>query len=223
MSVEDNRVGPLYQHVFPPAMAPTLSFVGLPWKVRAERAAPSGRRRMRRCHVAMNLCCCVVLPASVHNRRALQRVAGLVLLWQAFNGNPALHCGPCSPCLQIIPFPQFELQSRWIAQVLAGSAALPSHQVRTGLLPLPITRSSPLGLLPSCPTWRPPAQGSCLVHDVPFVMSILVWLIFSTCPLQEMEQQTAQFYASLAAAGIPPRYTHRQSGDVQWCVLVQPL
>lgn len=29
VTVEDNRVGPLYQHVFPPAAAPTLSFIGL--------------------------------------------------------------------------------------------------------------------------------------------------------------------------------------------------
>lgn len=27
------RVSPLYQHIFPPSAAPTLSFVGLPWKV----------------------------------------------------------------------------------------------------------------------------------------------------------------------------------------------
>ncbi|KAK6947601.1 Flavin monooxygenase-like, partial [Dillenia turbinata] len=33
VNVDDNRVGPLYQHVFPPALAPWLSFVGLPWKV----------------------------------------------------------------------------------------------------------------------------------------------------------------------------------------------
>nr|GMD95976.1 flavin-containing monooxygenase FMO GS-OX-like 4 [Ipomoea batatas] len=33
VSVDDNRVGPLYKHVFPPALAPGLSFVGLPWKV----------------------------------------------------------------------------------------------------------------------------------------------------------------------------------------------
>ncbi|KAK9148068.1 hypothetical protein Scep_006825 [Stephania cephalantha] len=31
--VEDNRVGPLYQHVFPPTLAPWLSFIGLTWKV----------------------------------------------------------------------------------------------------------------------------------------------------------------------------------------------
>ncbi|XP_021810291.1 flavin-containing monooxygenase FMO GS-OX-like 4 [Prunus avium] len=33
VTVDDNRVGPLYKHVFPPDLAPSLSFVGLPWKV----------------------------------------------------------------------------------------------------------------------------------------------------------------------------------------------
>ncbi|WCJ25980.1 Flavin-containing monooxygenase family protein [Euphorbia peplus] len=33
VAVDDNRVGPLYKHVFPPVLAPSLSFVGLPWKV----------------------------------------------------------------------------------------------------------------------------------------------------------------------------------------------
>ncbi|XP_039141522.1 flavin-containing monooxygenase FMO GS-OX5-like isoform X2 [Dioscorea cayenensis subsp. rotundata] len=33
ISIEDNRVGPLYKHVFPPAVAPWLSFVGIPNKV----------------------------------------------------------------------------------------------------------------------------------------------------------------------------------------------
>lgn len=31
ITVEDNCVGPLYEHVFPPALAPGLSFIGLPW------------------------------------------------------------------------------------------------------------------------------------------------------------------------------------------------
>ncbi|CAI9105778.1 OLC1v1004791C2 [Oldenlandia corymbosa var. corymbosa] len=30
IAVEDNRVGPLYKHVFPPQLAPSLSFVGIP-------------------------------------------------------------------------------------------------------------------------------------------------------------------------------------------------
>ncbi|MED6109251.1 hypothetical protein PIB30_031690 [Stylosanthes scabra] len=29
VTIEDNRVGPLYKHVFPPSLAPTLSFIGL--------------------------------------------------------------------------------------------------------------------------------------------------------------------------------------------------
>ncbi|XP_058224162.1 flavin-containing monooxygenase FMO GS-OX-like 4 [Rhododendron vialii] len=33
VTVDDNRVGPLYKQVFPPLLAPLLSFVGLPWKV----------------------------------------------------------------------------------------------------------------------------------------------------------------------------------------------
>ncbi|KAG8081311.1 hypothetical protein GUJ93_ZPchr0007g4438 [Zizania palustris] len=30
VTVDDNRVGPLFEHVFPPALAPSLSFVGIP-------------------------------------------------------------------------------------------------------------------------------------------------------------------------------------------------
>lgn len=30
---DDHRFGPLYKHIFPPALAPKLSFVGIPWKV----------------------------------------------------------------------------------------------------------------------------------------------------------------------------------------------
>ncbi|KZV47341.1 hypothetical protein F511_30161 [Dorcoceras hygrometricum] len=32
VSVENNRVGPLYKHIFPPKLAPNLSFVGLPYQ-----------------------------------------------------------------------------------------------------------------------------------------------------------------------------------------------
>ncbi|XP_057868661.2 flavin-containing monooxygenase FMO GS-OX5 isoform X2 [Cryptomeria japonica] len=32
VTVNDNSVGPLYEHVFPPLLAPSLSFVGLPWQ-----------------------------------------------------------------------------------------------------------------------------------------------------------------------------------------------
>ncbi|TVU40259.1 hypothetical protein EJB05_13712, partial [Eragrostis curvula] len=33
VTVDDNRVGPLHEHTFPPALAPSLSFVGVPRKV----------------------------------------------------------------------------------------------------------------------------------------------------------------------------------------------
>ncbi|XP_050226425.1 flavin-containing monooxygenase FMO GS-OX-like 4 [Mercurialis annua] len=33
VTVDDNRVGPLYKHIFPPVLAPWLSFVGMPFKV----------------------------------------------------------------------------------------------------------------------------------------------------------------------------------------------
>ncbi|CAH8389062.1 unnamed protein product [Eruca vesicaria subsp. sativa] len=31
VNVDDNRVGPLYKHIFPPALAPGISFIGLPF------------------------------------------------------------------------------------------------------------------------------------------------------------------------------------------------
>lgn len=37
----DNNVGPLYEHVFPPFLAPSIGFVGLPWKVRCGGVATS--------------------------------------------------------------------------------------------------------------------------------------------------------------------------------------
>nr|KJB41080.1 hypothetical protein B456_007G089300 [Gossypium raimondii] len=36
VTVDDNRVGPLYKHVFPPSLAPSLSFVALPYKFEYE-------------------------------------------------------------------------------------------------------------------------------------------------------------------------------------------
>jgi thioredoxin reductase len=56
--VSDNRLCTLYKHVFPPKLAPSLSFVGIPWKV--------------------------------------------------------------------VPFPQFQLQARWIGSCLNGTSNLPS-------------------------------------------------------------------------------------------------
>jgi len=33
VTIDDNRVGPLFEHVFPPSLAPSLSFIGIPRKV----------------------------------------------------------------------------------------------------------------------------------------------------------------------------------------------
>lgn len=35
-------------------------------------------------------------------------------------------------------------------------------------------------------------------------------------PREAMEAHAAEFYASLQAAGVPQRYTHRMSGTLQW-------
>ncbi|KAK8516341.1 hypothetical protein V6N12_068948 [Hibiscus sabdariffa] len=60
VTVDYNHLGPLYKHVFPPALSPYLSFIGIPWK--------------------------------------------------------------------IVPFPLFELQSKWVAGVLSGRITLPSQK-----------------------------------------------------------------------------------------------
>jgi hypothetical protein len=142
VSVQDNRVGPLYQHIFPPAAVPTLSFVGLPWKV--------------------------------------------------------------------VPFPQFELQARWIARVLAGTAQLPPREVS-------FQGSVGSGDASTVAQWwRKLAAATSLQPS----RAAPAWLPAPPRPawpvLQEMEAHTAAFYAELEAAGIAVRYTHRQSGAVQW-------
>jgi thioredoxin reductase len=60
VEIDDNRVGPLYKHILPPNWAPTLAFIGLPWKV--------------------------------------------------------------------VPFPQFQLQSRWISRCLSGKVQVPTPE-----------------------------------------------------------------------------------------------
>ena len=35
--MDDDRVGPLYEHTFPPSLAPSLSFVGIPRKVKKKK------------------------------------------------------------------------------------------------------------------------------------------------------------------------------------------
>ena len=100
VSVQDNRVGPLYQHVFPPAAAPTLSFIGLPWKV--------------------------------------------------------------------VPFPQFELQARWIARVLAGAALLPPREVRHRVTAGSKAKRQTGGHFQACAT---PPTPACLPACLPATVS----------------------------------------------------
>lgn len=57
LSVGPAFVGSLYEHVFPPAVAPTLSFVGLPWKV-----VPFPLCELQSKWVAMALSGAVALP-----------------------------------------------------------------------------------------------------------------------------------------------------------------
>ncbi|KAM3240041.1 hypothetical protein ACQJBY_053615 [Aegilops geniculata] len=48
VTVDDNRVGPLFEHVFPPSLAPSLSFIGIPIKVLSgRRTLPSEEEMMR--------------------------------------------------------------------------------------------------------------------------------------------------------------------------------
>ncbi|XP_054814792.1 flavin-containing monooxygenase FMO GS-OX-like 4 isoform X2 [Prosopis cineraria] len=43
VTIDDNRVGPLYKHVFPPALAPWLSFIGIPEKSKWVARVLSGK------------------------------------------------------------------------------------------------------------------------------------------------------------------------------------
>jgi hypothetical protein len=45
VTADDNCVAPLYEHLFPPG-APSLSFIGLPWKVLV-RSMPANQRRQQ--------------------------------------------------------------------------------------------------------------------------------------------------------------------------------
>ncbi|EIE25007.1 FAD/NAD(P)-binding domain-containing protein [Coccomyxa subellipsoidea C-169] len=61
VTVEDNRVSPLYKHIFPPSTAPTLSFVGLPWKV-----VPFAQYELQAKWIARVLSARVSLPGQRH-------------------------------------------------------------------------------------------------------------------------------------------------------------
>ncbi|CAD6220721.1 unnamed protein product [Miscanthus lutarioriparius] len=67
VTVRDNRVGPLYEHTFPPALAPSLSFVGVPMRVFAPWLFEAQAR-----WVALVLAGKVALPPEEDMLRAVQ-------------------------------------------------------------------------------------------------------------------------------------------------------
>lgn len=40
VEIDDNRVGPLFEHTFSPSLSPSLSFVGIPRKVKSKTIKP---------------------------------------------------------------------------------------------------------------------------------------------------------------------------------------
>ena len=71
LSVEGQRVGPLYDHVFPPSLAPTLALVGLPWQV-----APFPLCQLQAKWVAQVLAGKVKLPAEEEMGRVVGQQYG---------------------------------------------------------------------------------------------------------------------------------------------------
>lgn len=100
VKVDDNRVGPLYKHVFPPTLAPGISFVGLPWKVRD------------------------FLYMFCHTWLILVPIIG----WLDQLLNHVCFFFSFQKWCQVVPFILCELQSRWIAGTLSGRIPLPSEE-----------------------------------------------------------------------------------------------
>jgi len=102
LAVDDNRVGPLYGHVFPPKYAPSLSFVGVPSKVRRSLKCLRKIKIFRREHII-----------------ALARTAA------QSSGYNEPRLGVLS---QTLIFQALELESKWVAAALSGRAALPGEE-----------------------------------------------------------------------------------------------
>jgi Flavin-binding monooxygenase-like len=137
VSTDNMRVARLYQHVFPPSVSPTLSFVGLPWRslryVQFElQARPllmfgnpwhqtlwlplQGRRAAKRAaQQSLETCrLCRIGRRSIPLHRLAVGVCGGST--KRVDEVDNLVCGSVCP-----------LQSRWIARVLSGRAQLPSR------------------------------------------------------------------------------------------------
>jgi hypothetical protein len=105
ITVDDNHVNPLYKHVFPPEVAPQLSFIGLPLKVSFSA----------KCHSPPVYTC-------MHAHRHMRSCTHAHILWCSLRSETLI----CSN--QAIPFPLVELQSKWVAGVLSGWIKLPSKE-----------------------------------------------------------------------------------------------
>lgn len=64
------RVGPLYEHIWPPRYSPRLSFVGLPWKVSQSTTVS----------IARDASCAAVCSAPIQHAAAVQPQLTPVLL-----------------------------------------------------------------------------------------------------------------------------------------------
>ncbi|CAI5504307.1 unnamed protein product [Closterium sp. Naga37s-1] len=98
LSVDTGRVAPLFRHVLPPALAPSLSFIGLPWKV-----VPFPLSQLQERWVVQQF-----IPAST----------------SPFLPTPS-PSPPPFPTRQVVPFPLCQLQARLVAQLLSGQLPVP--------------------------------------------------------------------------------------------------
>ncbi|MBA0831638.1 hypothetical protein Goarm_016091 [Gossypium armourianum] len=100
VTVDDNRVGPLYKHIFPPSLAPWLSFVGLNYRV--SFYLPFDQ------NVSWEL-----------NVTSEQEVAV---------SSPNAMSHPSEFCSNALVFRVIELQAIWVAKVLSGKVKLPTQE-----------------------------------------------------------------------------------------------
>lgn len=116
-------MSPLYQHVFPPAVAPTLSFIGLPWKV-----VPFAQYELQvgRCLAWFFAATkkAVLIPSLEHLTIQYKPTQGpnddLATLLPAVLAAEAIKSS--------FPAHSLCMQAKWVSRVLSGRAALPSRR-----------------------------------------------------------------------------------------------
>ncbi|MBA0714857.1 hypothetical protein Golax_013805 [Gossypium laxum] len=108
VTVDDNRVGPLYKHIFPPSLAPWLSFVGLNYRV--SFYLPFDQNVSWELNVTSEQEVAVSSPnAMSHPSEFCSNVS---LIAKAF----------------ALVFRVMELQAIWVAKVLSGKVKLPTQE-----------------------------------------------------------------------------------------------